>query len=166
MTNLQKFRLARLAFAFVILIGAIIHEVRADPIQDIYLDVHILSHHWADPPYREYKSGKRVYEDWNETNQGLGLDIGFTENLSFIVGKIENSYDIFDWYAGADIHTDRSSNGFGVGVSLAYAPGYIDTPSSEHVVAPNVFYQYKKVKAKLSGFPGEYVGLTISWKFK
>ena len=161
-------RLTKTDIAGLVFVGCslVAQDAYSDTFKDAYLDIHIASHHFATEPYYQYSDGTRVYENWNETNQGIGLDVGIDDHVSLMAGYIENSYDVTDWYAGADIHTDRSGDGFVAGVSLMYAPGYENTPSPSMLPLPNLSYQYGPVRAKISGFPGEFVGLTISWRLK
>lgn len=151
----MKKRKIILAILFGWLVGAAIHESRADT-GDWWVNLNFGSRHVNE------------HNDLNEVNLGAGIGYEFHRNFEARAGFVDkNSFNHTMLYGGVNWHTAYSRPVY-AGLFSGMASGYRDTPTGGDslligFVQPNVgVIAYKKVRVEIGVVPEFFSGKTES----
>ena len=141
-----------IAIAVLMLIAANAHANKGD----IWLDLHIGSHHsgegiWWDDDFNSH--------EWTEVNPGVGIGYGALDNIELKAGIYKNSHDKTAVYGGVKWHTDYERF-ISVSVTVGLVSGYevsqtIDTPITAYILPAISFHPHHRVRIDLGYLPGK-----------
>ncbi|MCJ8300475.1 MAG: hypothetical protein MJK13_16290 [Pseudomonadales bacterium] len=107
------------------------------------------------------KHSKSTYIDngtahkYNETNPGLGISYGLSDNLDFRIGGFKNSYDRDSVYAGLNWHKDFYSGNWTVApsINLFLISGYQRNSNIPVAILPALTFGHRAVKLSIGILP-------------
>ena len=116
-----------------------------------WMNIHIGSLHSES----EYEQDGE-FRSYNNNNYGIGVALPLSEDIEFVTGFFDNSYNKTSVYLGNNLHTSNQY-GFSAGIITALVTGYDETPNTRQKIiltlVPHVTYSLKNVRAELGIMP-------------